>query len=161
MPHSHMPVKHLLSQLENFEPRRGNRDVRPAWVTGLIDAVADLFEPVDSDVGRVGFDCQFAEERWIVEMYLGAMEVVGGPDDGNLRHVDFRFELQSLQALFDEVEQMHFTALPGDPAGDTRASLLVEGRVGDDRVRLHVYAVPPAAAGPAFRILPDGTCLPV
>ncbi len=151
-----MPVRHLLHQIASFERRRGQLDARPDAVSALIESAADLFDPVDSDVGRVGFDCHFADDRWIVELYLGATEIVGGPEDGIVRHADFRFDVLAVSNLFDEVDQIRFTALPGDPETDTRASLLAEGLVGDHRTRLHVYAVPPDDAGPAFRLGPDG-----
>jgi hypothetical protein len=159
--HSHLPVAHLLEQVARFEPRRGDRDPRPAWVTGLINHAADLFDPFAGDVGRVGFDCQFADDRWIVGLYLGGTELVGGLHDGEVHYTDFRFDLLLLRELFDEVDQMQFVALPVDEDHDTRASVQVEGRVAGEAVRLQVYAVPPTDAGPAFRVLPDGTCRPV
>lgn len=161
MTHSHLPVAHLLKQVENFEPRRGDRDVRPVAISGLIDHAADLFEPLAGEIGRVGFDCHFAEDRWIVGLYLGGTELVGGPDDGVLRHTDFRFDLLVLRDLFDDVEQMQFVAIPAEGDEDTRASVRIEGRVEDEAVRVQVYAVPPADAGPAFRARPDGTREPV
>ncbi|MGH7130251.1 MAG: hypothetical protein ACREIV_16900, partial [Planctomycetaceae bacterium] len=63
MSHSHMPVNHLIRQVELYRERRRERDVRPAAVTEFIEAAAELFEPLMEE-GRVGFDCCAGEQRW-------------------------------------------------------------------------------------------------
>lgn len=163
MSHSHIPVKHLLKQVEIYRTRRNKRDVRPERVTQFISDVADLFEPMIDD-GRVGFDCQPVEERWIVGMYLGSTEIVGGRDDGQLRHTDFQFDLLRLTELFDRVDSFGWSAFPGRPDSDdlpASSFVTVEGRLGEHAVRLQLYSVPPSEAGPALRRYPDGRQTPV
>ena len=50
---------HLLKKIETAGPRP-RRDVRPQWITDLIDEVAELFEPF-TDVGRVARAAQFKQ----------------------------------------------------------------------------------------------------
>ena len=99
-----MPVKHLLKQAETYRSQRAARDTRPQWVTEFINEAAELFTPV-TGVGRVGFDCHLAEDCWVVAMYLGSTEVVGGKDDGHSRHTDFEFDLLELAGRFTEIRR--------------------------------------------------------
>jgi len=152
-----MPVKHLLKQVEIYRSKRNNRDVRPPWVTELIDRVADLFEPT-TGVGRVGFECQLAEDCWVVGMYLGSTEIIGGPDDGQTQQSNFHFDLLELIDCFNNIERVRWSAFPeGTDDASTACSLItIEGCVGENSLRLKVYANPPADAGPGFRKYADG-----
>jgi hypothetical protein len=161
--HSHIPVRHLLKQVDIYRANRDKRDARPEWVTAFIDNVADLFEPMFDD-GRVGFDCQPIEDRWIVGMYLGGTEIVGGCDDGQFQHTDFQFDLMQLTELFSQVDELQWSAFPHRPDGDQMPAssfITVEGRVGEHAIRLQLYSVPPTDAGPALRQYQDGRCTPV
>ncbi|MEX0704920.1 MAG: hypothetical protein WD069_22665 [Planctomycetales bacterium] len=165
MVHSHLPVRHLMKQIENFQPKGSDRDVRPAWVSRLIDRVAELFEPLEG-IGRVGFDCHLSDECWIVEMYLGSTELVGGPGDGQRRMSDFRFDLLALVELFGPIERFRWTALCAadgevENVAAGPSSITVEGRIDDNPVRLQLYSVPPPDTGPGFRRYPDGRHEPV
>lgn len=164
MAHSHLPVQHLMKQIENFQPRGGDRDLRPEWVSRLIERVAELFEPLE-DIGRVGFDCHLSDDCWIVEMYLGSTELVGGPADGQRRFSDFRFDLRALVGLFEEVERFRWTALCAADGEEENASagpssITVEAKLGDNPVRLQLYSVPPPDSAPGLRRFPDGNCEP-
>ena len=152
-----MPVRHLLKQIETHRSRREGRRSRPAWINELVSDVADLFEPLTDD-GRVGFECRLTEECWVVGVYLGSTEVVGGPDDGTSRYTDFQFDLLPLLELFGEVERFRWSAVAAgdDPGAGRLSTLTVEGRVADARVRLQVYSVPPPDAAPGFREFSDG-----
>lgn len=158
MSHSHLPVQHLLKQVEIYRSKRSQRDVRPDWLTAFIDAIAELFEPVEDD-GRVGFDCHPGEDGWTVGVYLGRTEIVGGPDDGQSRYAGFRFDLLPLLEQFSEIERFRWSAFP-DGGEDEDAALLsfvtIEGCVQDQSLRLRICAIPPADAGPGFRQYPDG-----
>lgn len=163
MSHSHIPVKHLLKQVEIYRSRRDKRDARPPWVTEFINNVADLFEPMIED-GRVGFDSQPAEDRWIVGMYLGSREIVGGADDGQMQHTDFQFDLLKLKDLFSRVDLFGWSAFPDRRESDdlpASSFVTVEGQVDGHSLRLQLYSVPPSEAGPALRQFSDGTCTPV
>ena len=102
-----MPINHLLRNLENRERRSG--DSRPTWLVELIDQAADLFEPMMS-VSRVGFDCWPTETDWVVFLFLGDTEIVGGCDDGRLDPLDFRFDLLGLLDLLEREDFQRFIA---------------------------------------------------
>lgn len=158
MSHSHLPVRHLLKQIEIYKSKRAQRGIRPEWLTTFIEDVAELFEPVADD-GRVGFDCQLAEEGWTVALYLGGTEMVGGPEDGQSQYTGFQFDLLQLIDRFSEIERFRWSAFPEGSDLHEGASLslvTIEGVVGDQWLRLRIHSVPPTDAGPGFRQFPDG-----
>lgn len=155
-----MPVKHLLKQLEIYRSTRRNRDIRPPWLTELIDRVSELFDPTE-DVARVGFECRLTEDAWELSLFLGSTEIVGGPADGQTRLANFRLNLLSLLENFTEVEQIEWNAQPQESNGDEPSSLQVTGRVSGERLKLVVFAVPPNGIGPGIRAHLNGECEPV
>ena len=158
MTRSHLSARHLLQQIEFDRSKRAGRDNRPAWLTALIERVAELFDPVD-EVGRVGFDCLLDEEGWTVALYLGAVELVGGKTDGQLQCAGFQFDLKSLLAGFSAVERVEWNVVDlSDGSADPgpRSFLAIDGLVGPNRIRVSIYSAAPLAAGPALRRLPDG-----
>ncbi len=160
MTHSHMPIKHFLKQIENFGANRANRDVRPDWLTAFINDTAELFEPLAGE-GRVGFDCQLAEDCWVVGMYLGSTEIIGGMHDGQFRHLNFELDLQVLLSRFARVDELVLSAFPTpeDKESDrAKAFVTVAGLVGENPLRLQVFAVPPENSGPGMKQFPDGHC---
>ena len=117
-----MPINHLLRNLENRERRTG--DSRPTWLVEMIDQAAYLFEPLMS-VSRVGFDCWPTEKDWVVFLFLGDTEIVGGCDDGRLDPLDFRFDLLGLLDLLEDVQQIQWMVLPvGNDASDNDRSFI-------------------------------------
>jgi hypothetical protein len=155
-----MPVKHLLKQLEHYRSKRNNRDVRPAWVTQFVNEAAELFEPLD-EVGRVGFECQIADDCWEVALYLGSLELVGGREDGENRYSSFHFDVHGLIKQFDEIDQMQFAAYPegsGDGECASCGLVTIEGRLDENRLRVRVFSIPPADMGPGLRRHADGRC---
>ncbi|MCC7418760.1 MAG: hypothetical protein IT428_00625 [Planctomycetaceae bacterium] len=162
MAHSHLPVQHLIRQVETRRSQKKRNEVRPEWVTRFIDRMADLFEPLDG-VARVGFLCRPDDGAWTVTMYLGRTEIVGGRDDGTSHSTSFHLDIQGTLACFSEVQSVRWTACPDAPAEETEASsslLRVEGLVEGTLLRLVVTSVPPDVAGPGLRKYPDGRCSP-
>ncbi len=160
MAHSHLPIQHLMKQMEKFSSEQINIKCRPSWLSSFVDEVADIFNPTD-EVGRVGFDCQFSEECWEVGLFLGSTEIVGGQRDGQFIAANFQFDLLQLLDRFESVNRFHFNFLePSASAGECDSSsayITIEGHLADlDVVRLNVYATPPAEAGPGFRKSHDG-----
>lgn len=158
MSHSHLPLRHLLKKIETAGPRP-RRDVRPQWITALIDTVAELFEPY-TDVGRVGFECSLASDRWEISMYLGKTEFVGGRSDGETKTVDFQFDLLKLLEQFSQVDALMWNALSGhrpDAEPDECSFLALEGRHGEHALCLRVFCRPPEQAGPGLRRHADGS----
>jgi hypothetical protein len=161
--HSHIPVQHLIRQVEDLRARRGQRDARPAWVTRFIDEIADCFDP-HNEVGRVGFECRPDDNVWTVTLYLGRTEIIGGPEDGVSRPTCFHFDVAAALKRYEAVQQLQWTARPqpwGDGAGADGSQLTIQGLVSGQPLRLVVMSTPPEDAGPAFRQYPDGRCAPV
>lgn len=157
MTHSHLPVQHLIKQVETFRARRESRDIRPDWLVDLIEDVADMFDP--SSDARVGFDCQMDEGRWVVGLFLGGTEIVGGRNDGLSKHTAFRFDIAALLNHFSMIEACGWES-GEDGDGYTLMSgsrLEVEGLVEANRVCLRIFAISPEDVGPGFRRMPDGT----
>lgn len=162
MSHSHIPLNHLLKQIETCQISRGTRDVRPDWVARLIERTAELFEPL-TGVGRVGFHCQLAEDCWVVGLYLGATEIVGGREDGESRYVNFEIDLDKLKVQFDRIDEFYWSVFPSptsEPAAQARSFLTLAGTVGGNPIRLQVFSVPPEDAGPGLKQYPNGQCEP-
>lgn len=157
MSHAHLPVQHLLQQLEK-RGRSRQRDVRPQWIRPIIDEVAELFEPI-SGVGRVGFDCRLGEDRWELSFYLGACEVMGGQNDGQARPLNFQFDLHQLSQKFNLVERFDWTAYPNRidmPDEEAVSMMTIEGYWADNPIRLNVFETSPPQVGPGLREYPDG-----
>ena len=155
MSHSHMPINHLLSSLEDREPRNG--DSRPTWLVELIDRAAGLFEPLMS-VSRVGFDCWPTEEHWVVYLFLGDTEIIGGRDDGRLDPPDFHLDLLGLIELFDDIQSSRWTVFPvaGDEVGDDRSFVSLTARYQGNPVCLRLLSIAPDSAGPGLKLFPNG-----
>jgi hypothetical protein len=155
---SHLSARHLLQQIESDRSKRTKREIRPDWLTALVERIAELFDPVD-EFGRVGFECRLDEEGWFVALYLGAVEIVGGRADGQVECAAFRFDLKSLLDGFTDVDRIEWHVVDqrnGSSDPGARSFLAVDGLVGTNRVRMSIYSAAPEAAGPALRRLPDG-----
>ena len=158
-----MPIQHLIHQVETR--KRVPRDVRPEWMSGWIEEVSELFEPL-TGVARVGFDCRFLEDGWNISLFLGNSEVVGGPDDGKCRPTNFQLDLMQLQRMFDEVDSLRWNAIPAEleaeqeEEGAHRSFVMISGLIEKTPVDLHLFELPPETAGPGVRVFPDGSCEP-
>ncbi len=163
MSRSHLSARHLLQQIESDRFKRAKRDIRPEWLTTLVECVAELFEPL-ADVGRVGFDCRLDEQGWSAAIYLGAVELVGGKTDGQTQRVGFRLDLKSLLERFSRIDDISWTVSNhGEESQDPapRSFLSIDGRIGENRVRLEVHSAAPAPVGPGLRRLSDGSFEPI
>src|SRR5579863_2407420 len=135
MSRSHLSVRHLLKQIESDRSKRVKRDIRPEWLIALIEYAAELFEPL-TGLGRVGFDCRMGEAGWDVALFLGAIELVGGKEDGLTQHVDFRFDLAPLLERFSRIDEVSWTVVaPPESANDSmpRSIFTLGGLVGESR----------------------------
>lgn len=155
-----MSPEELLEQLEKYESRRKLRDHRPDWLRDLIGRIADLFEPL-TDVARAGYDCRLDDMGWLVRMYLGTSEIIGGPKDGQIEHASFRLDVQQLIELFESVEQLEWYSISNTDrdefGGEVRSILTVVGKAGDgERVQLELLASPPRYAPPGLYMTTNG-----
>lgn len=141
------------------ERRRPAKPTLPEWLVEFINTVSERFEPF-SGVARVGFECQKSENGWEIALFLGEHEVVGGADDGHVKPVNFRFDLNQLSNCFDHVTQVFWNVFPNSHVCQEVVSDLsfvtIEGHVQTQQVRLQLHAGPPDTAGPALRQYPDG-----
>jgi len=155
-----MSPEEILQQLENYESRRRLKDRRPDWLRSLIEQVAELFEPL-RDVARAGFDCRMVENGWLIRMYLGTSEIIGGPKDGQIEHASFRMDIQRLINMFQNVERLEWYSVsnvePDDFDGEIRSLLTLSGTVADDHaVQLELLAGPPRYAPPGLHLTAAG-----
>jgi hypothetical protein len=155
---SHLSARHLLQQIETDRSKRAKRDIRPLWLTALVESAAELFDPV-AEVGRVGFDCRLDEQGWSATLYLGAVELVGGKTDGQTQRPGFQFDLKALLDRFSRVDDVSWSVLDhsdGEDDPGTRSLISIDGIVGENRVRMAIHSTSPAPVGPGLRRLPNG-----
>lgn len=155
LPHSHLLVHHLLKQLENHKRDRRDRVRRPEWLSTLIDQTAALFEPL-AGVARVGYQCEFTDDGWEARLYLGSTEVLGGRHDGQTRLISFEFDFAELSSGFSRLDEFRWNVCTAQD-GSTGSFVTLRGLIEENPVSLKIYSRPPQDAGPAFRMLPDGT----
>lgn len=155
MSHSHLLIHHLLKQLENHKRERRERDLRPGWLNAFIHQTAALFEPLEG-VARVGFQCELTSLGWEARLYLGSTEIVGGRDDGRERLISFEFDFSRLAESFTRLDEFRWNVCATSD-GSVGSFVTLRGLVDDNRISLKIYSRPPGDAGPAFRLLPDGT----
>ena len=165
MSHSHLAIRHLIRQVEDYAARRQQGRKTPDWLAGFVQQAAELFEPF-SGMARPGFECRRDEDRWEISIFLGKTERVGGPDDGHLSPVNFSFDVHGLSRLFEQLTSLRWNAFP-DKSGleDEHAIdlsfLLAEGTVQGEQVSLQVHSGPPEGAGPALKRYDDGSYVTV
>ena len=85
-----------------------------------------------------------ADDCWVVGMYLGNTELVGGKDDGESRHTNFEFDLSLLIQRFSRVDRCFWSAFPaGVDDEDTvaRSFVTVEGFVGENPLRVQIHSL--------------------
>ncbi|MEY3457343.1 MAG: hypothetical protein RL215_500 [Planctomycetota bacterium] len=154
-----MSIEELLEQMEQYRLRREQRDYRPEWLQRFVEGAAQLFEPLMS-VGRAGFDCQLDERGWLVSLYLGTTEIVGGPRDGQVDHVSFCVDLLRLQGMFSRLTRLEWYSVAagdGSGCGGIRSLVSVHGEVsGGGAVRLEVLSIPPEVVRPGLHLRTDG-----
>ncbi|MCA9079087.1 MAG: hypothetical protein KDA58_00950 [Planctomycetaceae bacterium] len=167
MSHSHLPIRHLVRQIEKSRELRdlgtvsveSDQRTTPERLLTFIEQVAERFEPFQG-VARVGFEACHADDAWEIAMFLGEKELMGGATDGRLVPINFRFDLGNLTNCFSKVTGLFWNAFPNshvcfEDAADL-SFVTVEGDVEEYHVRLQLHAAPPDCVGPAFREHCDG-----
>jgi len=159
-----MSPEELFHHLTSSQSRRIPQDHRPDWLRRLTEEIAEKFEPL-RDIARAGYDCRLDEHGWLLRMYLGTTEIIGGPKDGQIEHASFRMDLKPVLQLFECVDRFEWYSLTNtDPAefdGDIRSLLTVTGTVdGAHQVRLELLASPPRCVGSSLHETGSGYRLP-
>jgi len=96
-------------------------------------------------------------------MYLGSTEIVGGPRDGQTQAMPFELDLHRLINRFSDVEEFFWSVFPESAADvdEAQAYVTISGKIDDNAVRFHLFAVSPEDVGPGMRVYPDGRFDPV
>lgn len=156
MSHAHLSVRHLLAQLEAGADRRNAGFSLPSWIQRFIQQAAAILEPT-SESARAGFRCRVEELRWIVHLFLGRTELVGGPSDGASLLTGFAIDVELLRDCFEAVYRTSWYALPAtSPEEADNAALVIDGIVSGQVLRLIISLSPPAEIGPGMKRLRDG-----
>lgn len=156
--HSHLAIRHLIRHVAERRQNGIGQPVLPTRLVALIDDVCQLFEPL-TGVARAGYECMYGEDRWEISVFLGEQEAIGGPKDGELVPVNFRFNVAGLTPLFEQVHSANWNAIPylaGMDDSQFESFLTVDGVAGGERVSLQVHALAPQEIGPGMRQYPDG-----
>ncbi|MGD9853745.1 MAG: hypothetical protein AB7U20_02220 [Planctomycetaceae bacterium] len=153
MSDAHQSVRHLLRQLEERRTDRPRGLQLPEWLERFIEDVAEHFEP-EIEAARAGYVCSCSDDGWRVTLFLGTIEVVGGPDDGANLPAGFRFDLEAVRSRFDRMDRIIWEAFPagcqGNPSGVDDSRVAVEGVLNGQRIHLQVSLRPPANVGPGL-----------
>jgi len=163
--HAHSSLENLIKQAERKAETRERKDFRPGWLKEFIFDSADLFEPL-TETARVGYDCRFHEDRWLILFYLGDAEIFGGKHDGRRTRIPFHFNMQELLAKFDRVESIMFRTINDDIGLSIEDGDMIEvtGHLkesdSDDSIIVGILSRPPKEAGPGMKMSPAGDMEP-
>jgi hypothetical protein len=157
--HSHLAIRHLIRHVAERRQNGIGQPVLPKPLVALIDDVCQMFEPF-TGVARAGYECLYGDDRWEVSVFLGEHEAIGGPLDGELAPVNFRFDVHGLTRLFEQVQSVSWNAIPctydDEDAGQFESFLTIEGVAAGERISLQVHALAPREMGPGMRQYQDG-----
>ena len=150
-----MSIEELLQQMEEYRSRKTAKDHRPDWLREFVRSAAEIFEPLEH-TGRVGFDCQAGDDGWIVTMYIGTTEIIGGPRDGQIDHVGFRIDLSTMTRLFHSLERLEWYSVSNqhdERFNDATRSLLsaVGTLSNNQKIQLELLGAPPKYIGPGLK----------
>ena len=155
MTHSHMPIQHLIRQVEKSYEKKKARDL-PGWLKEFIDHAANSMEP-SVGVARVGYDCKITEEGWNLSLFLGETEVVGGSEDGLTRIPNFDLNLSDILGQFESVESVRWVSRPdADFSEEQMSTVIIRGKIEDEMMTFSILDRSPESIGPGMRELMNG-----
>lgn len=131
---------------------------QPPWLAALLDRLCDHIEPVHGEA-RVGYDLNFNDPLWEIDLFLGRTEIVGGSLDGCSDYVSFTADIPRILSLFTKVESCDWLALPSSletVSHESASGLFIEAVWEQQPVRVVLRSVPPSKAAPGLRRYPDG-----
>lgn len=134
----------------------------PEWLQTFVWQATEHFDPIGG-TARAGYVAAFEEDRWIVRLFLGDTEVVGGPRDGALIPTAFAFDLEGIRDCFERISRFEWHGLPsGSIPQQIRddATIAIDGTVTGQSVRLLVNLRAPEDVGPGLKQHSDGTRQP-
>lgn len=158
MTHSHLPVYHLIRQIEEQKEKGTKRRSLPEWMTSFIDEIADTLEPTQG-VARLGFDCKLTEAGWDLSLFLGHTEIVGGKDDGHSRVPNFNLDINAIAKQFQSLKSLDWESRPysGEISIENEYSAIIfKGVIQNENLTLSVLDRSPEEIGPGMKEHSDG-----
>ena len=152
---------HFLQQIESGETARTRKSPMPHWLQTFVWQATEHFDPIGG-TARAGYVATREDNRWIVRLFLGETEVVGGPRDGAVVPAAFSFDLEALRDSFEAITRLEWHGLPADSLPEQirdEATIAVDGIVSGHVVRLLVDLRSPADMGPGLKQYADGSCV--
>ncbi len=114
----------------------------PGWLKELADATALLMMPADV-IAPIGCHYCCVDDVWEITLFASSTQIVGGGRDGEVRRSRFTFDIQALTVNFAHVSQVSWQAHALGPDDELGPHVAIEGKFGDQEVRLRVLAFPP------------------
>lgn len=125
----------------------------PSWLNTMANQVASLMSDVDvlSPIG-----CHFFHnanrDEWEVSLFASNTEIVGGEWDGVMAPSKFCFDILKLGAIFEEVQAIHWQALPVDYDDQLGSHISIEATYEGHQVWVRILAESPEEFEPGRRI---------
>ncbi len=153
----HLRPQHFVKILQSADRSRPAMR-QPEWLATLLDSLCDCIEPIRGEA-RLGYDLNFVDPFWQIDLFLGRTEIVGGSLDGSSDYVNFTADIPRILKLFDAVERCEWLALPSALDAnmtDRQSGLTIDGKWKAEPVRVALRSVPPNNSAPGLRQYPDG-----
>ena len=114
----------------------------PGWLKELADAAALLMMPADV-IAPIG--CHFCEveEVWEITLFASSTQIVGGGRDGEVRRSRFTLDVTALMKIFASVSNVSWQAHALAADDELGPHTAIEGKYGEQEVRLRILAFPP------------------
>lgn len=115
-----------------------------AWLSGLADAIAMTVAPLTTEP-LPALDCHFTkyEGVWEITLFTESTEVVGGPEDGSIRHSPLGVRVAEILDLFQSVSSCNWQTQAFGPEDDLGPHLSIEGLYKGRMVWLRILAAAP------------------
>ncbi len=121
----------------------------PDWAYDLLEIVAGNMESL-SGPNPVGFLYREEAGFWDIAIYPKSVEVVGGPEDGEILAPGFSLDLEGLRAEFERVDGVSWQSL-GYPSGEG-PHVSIEGTYRGHELFLQVLAYAPEDTEPGMKV---------
>lgn len=135
-----------------------------AWLSGLADAIAKTLEPLSSEP-LPALDCHFTkyEGIWEVTLFTESTEIVGGPEDGSIKHSALGVRVSEILDLFQNVSSCNWQTQAFGPDDDLGPHLSIEGLYKGRTIWLRILAAAPQQfpcrrANSRNRLINDDAC---
>ena len=114
----------------------------PTWLSSFVDAVTANFHSHDV-MPPLGCHFQKVDQIWEVTVFASRTEIIGGSQDGRVRHAPFAVDVKNLLDSFTTVDQVSWQTQRLGQCDDLGAHLSVEGLIEDQPVWLRITAISP------------------